>query len=64
MPAPKGNKNAMQGTTKKTAGYRLSMTPENHSILVAISQSQKISLAKVIENALVKAYPKEFKDKF
>ena len=64
MPAPKGNKNAVRVGGPRTAGYRLTMTPENLAMLKKIACKEKSTIAQTIEKAILKAYPKEFTGKF
>lgn len=62
--APKGNKNALKGLTAKLTAYRLTLTQENKDLLDSIAKAENISIARVIEQSLIKAYPKIFNGKF
>lgn len=64
MAAPKGNQNAVRGKSPKSAGYRLTMTPENLELLKKIASAEKITIAQVLEKSLLKTYPELFSDKF
>ena len=64
VPAPKGNKNAVKGTSTKNKRYLLKITAENLKTLKKIAKQEKTLMAQVIEKALLAAYPKLFSEKF
>lgn len=59
MPAPKGNKFAVK-ENPKTKRLHMLMRPEAVEKVKEIAKEEKISMAQVVEKALLAAYPKRF----
>jgi hypothetical protein len=59
MPAPKGNKFAAKENPKNRR-FTMVLRPEAMDILKNMAVTDKISMAQVVEKALLAAYPQKF----